>query len=499
MAEQKETKFKYNNVEERYLRVNRIYMMGTVGLWMLFIAFMILKLFRSNIHKVNATVVLILVVIFAIGNVFIYFRNPRTKRLRPVVLVEIGLSCLMVGVATDAQFIFYTMIAILLLLIPYYEPVFIKWGCIEFFVITSIILVARTLGGIAFQDIDGFARVLILYVTFFLIYRVGIIAKTFSDHALGAVEEHDKKQKVMFDGIVGISRTVKEEVDRSNELVNQLLGTTETVTSSMQEIASAANTTALSIEEQNNMTQSIQTAIEETSEHSKKMVGIATDSNTSIQENISVMAGLIEQSKSIAETNKAVTTAMGRLQNKTKEVEEIAGMILNISSQTNLLALNASIESARAGEAGRGFAVVAEQIRQLAEQTKSSTEEITNIINELNQNANEVMLSVENSVKETESQNEKIMSAAESFEKLNENMTMLIEDINDIDNQIYGLSESNNKIVENITQLSAATEEVTASAGHVHQMSEENLAFAEQVKAAIDVIEEQSEQMTQYL
>ena len=190
---------------------------------------------------------------------------------------------------------------------------------------------------------------------------------------------------------------------------------------------------------------------------------------------------------------------MTRLQNKTKEVEEIAGMILNISGQTNLLALNASIESARAGEAGKGFAVVAEQIRQLAEQTKSSTEEITRIINELNENAVEVVKSVADSVDATASQNEKIITAAEAFEKVNTNMTELISDIKEMDRQIYGLSESNNKIVDNIDHLSAATEEVTASAEHVRKMSEQNLTYAERVKEAINLIGDTTDDMKQYL
>ena len=99
------------------------------------------------------------------------------------------------------------------------------------------------------------------------------------------------------------------------------------------------------------------------------------------------------------------------------KTEEIAGMIFKISSQTNLLALNASIESARAGEAGRGFAVVAEQIRQLAEQTRVSTENIKTIVAELNVNAEEVVSAVEKSMDATDKQNAMIITAADNLKK----------------------------------------------------------------------------------
>ena len=303
----------------------------------------------------------------------------------------------------------------------------------------------------------------------------------------------------MFDGIVDISKIIHSETAKSSSLVDKLVNVTQTVADNMKNIATASHTTSQNIEEQNNMTRSIQTAIETTGEHSRQMVSVATESNASIQENIKVMESLKAQSAQIASTNHEVTASMAKLQEKTAEVENIAGMILNISSQTNLLALNASIESARAGEAGRGFAVVADQIRQLAEQTKQSTEEITRITTELSMNANDVVKSIESSIDATNDQNDKIISAAASFEQLNANMSKLIQDIGAIDHQISGLSESNNRIVDNISQLSAATQEVTASAEQVEQMSDDNLNYANGVKDTINQIVDTSNELKKYL
>jgi len=298
--------------------------------------------------------------------------------------------------------------------------------------------------------------------------------------------------------VLDISHEVKEEAGRAKVLLDSLYQSSDTVNQNMQEITSATSTTAENVSEQNNMTYSIQEAIEETVRCSEHMVQIAGESNDNIKTNIRTIDELKTQAENISQTNEEVTDSMEKLQQRTEKVKEIANMIFSISSQTNLLALNASIESARAGDAGRGFAVVAEQIRQLSEQTRQSTENISRIIMELNQNAEEVVEKVESSVQAAGRQNKMILTAADDFQKLDKNIGDLLQEIKEIDGRIAHLSDSNNRIVESISHLSAMTEEITASADQAAAISKENLEHTSTAQTALELINQTTERMDKY-
>lgn len=117
----------------------------------------------------------------------------------------------------------------------------------------------------------------------------------------------------------------------------------------------------------------------------------------------------------MAEASNVTVSVIQSLTAKVEEVKSFVESIINISNQTNLLALNASIEAARAGEAGKGFAVVADEIRQLSEQTKDASANITEIINKLNEDTRRANESIENSVSSVEKQNELIDDTRDKF------------------------------------------------------------------------------------
>lgn len=491
--------FRYNDEQERYKKVNKFVFFGSTVLFGVFLLYMFFKLGVKNIAPATVYGNTAIIAVMLIINFIIILKKAFSFHFKTIVCVEVGIEYFAMVSQTDAGFIHYALVGILVAGIPYFNKRFTVTSSICYVVLYLFGFGVRMSKGILANDVNNLINVIIILLIMYTIARTGAILNLFNGDAMGAVKEEGRRRDVLLENVLAISRSVQKEAESGNEQMDQLYESTVNVANSMMEISTAANITAENISEQSIMTQSIQTSIEGTVERSQKIVEVAKESDENIKDNILTINELKIHSESIERTNYHVTEAMERLQKKTKEVGEIAQIIFGISNQTNLLALNASIESARAGEAGRGFAVVAEQIRHLSEETRNSTESIGSIIKELEVNAQEVMESVENSVDATNKQNERIGFAADNFDNLQKNVRSLLKDIGEIDERIYNLSDSNNKIVENISHLSATTEEVTASAEQASSLSQKNLETAKEAKETLGKIKGNGEELKQYL
>ena len=254
------------------------------------------------------------------------------------------------------------------------------------------------------------------------------------------------------DLLTGI-RKMNEEIDTTvrgvDDASGQVLTGSTNLAEAAQSLAEGATDQAASVEEMqatiNELTSGIKTTAEE--------LGTAYDEAYKYAE-------IAEGSRGDMEV---LVQAMSRINETSEKIGAIITQIEDIASQTNLLSLNASIEAARAGEAGKGFAVVADEIRQLSEQTKNASANITEIIDKLNDDTKRANESIENSVASVEKQNELIENTREKFGNVGETVERLMEDIHTAEENIQKILDATNVISDNITHLSATGEEVAAS------------------------------------
>lgn len=192
-----------------------------------------------------------------------------------------------------------------------------------------------------------------------------------------------------------------------------------------------------------------------------------------------IMKELITISEESGQAMEKVGMETERTNASAQEIRKVTEIIAGISNQTNLLALNASIEAARAGENGRGFAVVAEQIRELADQSRESTEHINQIVNGLIDNSN---ISVETAriVSEAfEKQDAKIKDTEAIFGTLNSEINRVGMAIGGIANEVDELETHKNTIACGVDNLADFAKQNSESG----RTTRDNMNNLEQVMA----------------
>lgn len=238
-------------------------------------------------------------------------------------------------------------------------------------------------------------------------------------------------------------------------------------------------------------------------QQSKQMVAIAQETYEKLGEYITYMTDTAASMEKMRNTAGDTENSIEGLKTAMDEVAEFAKTIGNITSQTNLLALNASIEAARAGEHGKGFAVVAEEVRVLAENSKTASESITGIITNIGELLEKVQAANKKNVMSVDESLEQINGAKEEADRIGvmqtESREMAMQVFNaseETENFAHKLGETSERLQELVESLREQTRQVVEQGKSQKQVTEDvESAFlgVEQVAARLIGIADKDE------
>jgi methyl-accepting chemotaxis protein len=164
----------------------------------------------------------------------------------------------------------------------------------------------------------------------------------------------------------------------------------------------------------------------------------------------------------------ATVGAMGVLEQSSRRVGEIIGVIDGIAFQTNILALNAAVEAARAGDAGRGFAVVATEVRQLAQRSATAAAEIRQLISQ---------------------SGEEVHRSVDRIQSVNQTLAQVVEGVRDVSGRLRGIAEAS-------TQQSTGLEQLTRTVGELDTLTSQNAAMVDESASDANALVQRAQALT---
>jgi len=259
---------------------------------------------------------------------------------------------------------------------------------------------------------------------------------------------------VMTGNLKSSTKDIAEAVNLLSASASEILASTTQVASGTAETASAISETSSTVEEVRQAAQMSAEKAKEVADSAKGVLKTTQEGKRAVEETIQGMERIRSQMDSIA------TTIM-KLSDQSQSIGNIIAMVSDVSDQSNLLAVNAAIEAAKAGEFGKGFAVVAEEIKRLADQSKKSTIQVRNILNDIQKATSAAVMAaeqggkaVEAGVKQSNQAGEAIRLLAESSGEASRVATQIAASSSQ---QLIGMDQIG-LAMENINQAGEQTE-----------------------------------------
>lgn len=289
--------------------------------------------------------------------------------------------------------------------------------------------------------------------------------------------------------LIGHISTSSQEVSGTS---SQLMHVTKESSESAQQVAVSMNSMSEGI---NEVVESIAHSSASVMEIEQQLSGVVSDVNEmqSIAGKVSQQSAdgqnmvdhTLRQMNTIEKVMRHSVTTAGQLEERSKEIGDVIGMITDIAQQTNLLALNASIEAARVGEAGRGFAVVAGEVRKLAEQSAAAAASITELVAGTQENSRLVIESIGEGNRAIDEGQKWMGQTYQNFQDIFQGISDFSTRTDQLLKSLVLVENSYQSISASVQQISGVTQEQAASSEEVAAASEQQSAAMGEIAAAI--------------
>ena len=349
---------------------------------------------------------------------------------------------------------------------------------------------------------------LCLIIVFGLVGALKLMIVNFKDIAEGEGDLTKRIEIKSNDEIAELAGWFNIFIEKLHGIISSISKNTETISDEAVTLASVANdlsgnsqdtserseTVATAAEEMSSNLNNVAAAMEESTTNTSMVASAAEEMTATINE-IAVNSGqahdISEKAVIQAETTSQKMAKLGASANAISKVTET---ITEISEQTNLLALNATIEAARAGEAGKGFAVVANEIKELAKQTAEATLDIKNKIEDVQQTTDNTVADIEEITTVINSVNEIVATITtavgeqtKATEEIAMNINQAADGLGEVNENVSQISVVASTITSEIALVNHATGEVSTSSSQVEVSSGDLQNLAGELKSLVNM------------